>query len=379
MKAGFFLKHSCKAQNLGAAGGRQPIPGARSTSATTRTTRSTRASGSPTRRSASSRPTASSRRSSTAVFIYNNIEWYLQDNWKVNSRLTLDYGFASRTSSRSTTSCLQASNFFTDQWSRANAPLLYVAACPGNVNPCAAADRQAREPRHGRVARPRQRAGDRHDRAGQLAIRTNGLVRTATASRRRTTPGRRSSFGPRFGAAYDLSGDQRMVIRGSFGLFFDRPDGDSVYRADRQSADLHVEHAAVLDAAVDRHHRAVDRCAVSAADLPVRREDSVVDAVESRHADAAAVGDGARRVVRRQPRLQPAAEPARHQAVMDLNAPGFRRGVSAPESGSDARGECGAWRHGAAAGSAPARTRATVRSSRSCRSSTARITRFRRR
>ena len=25
-------------------------------------------------------------------YIYNNIEWYLQDNWKVNSQLTLDYG-----------------------------------------------------------------------------------------------------------------------------------------------------------------------------------------------------------------------------------------------------------------------------------------------
>ena len=42
------------------------------------------------------------------------------------------------------------------------------------------------------------------------------------------------------------------------------------------------------------------------------------------------------------------------QAVMDLERRGFRRRVSAAESGSDARGEPGAWRHGTSPGSAPA-------------------------
>ncbi len=36
-------------------------------------------------------------------------------------------------------------------------------------------------------------------------------------------------FGPRFGAAYDISGDQSLIIRGGAGLFYDRPDGNTVF------------------------------------------------------------------------------------------------------------------------------------------------------
>src|SRR5207248_6339194 len=34
---------------------------------------------------------------------------------------------------------------------------------------------------------------------------------------------------PRFGMAYDISGNQRLVLRGGSGLFFDRPNGNDIY------------------------------------------------------------------------------------------------------------------------------------------------------
>ena len=34
---------------------------------------------------------------------------------------------------------------------------------------------------------------------------------------------------PRFGAAYDLTGNQTFVLRGGGGLFYDRPDGNTVF------------------------------------------------------------------------------------------------------------------------------------------------------
>src|SRR5215218_2470480 len=37
------------------------------------------------------------------------------------------------------------------------------------------------------------------------------------------------ALAPRFGFAYDTRGDQHIVWRGAAGLFYDRPDGNSIY------------------------------------------------------------------------------------------------------------------------------------------------------
>ena len=39
----------------------------------------------------------------------------------------------------------------------------------------------------------------------------------------------RFSVSPRVGVVYDLSGEGRTILRGGFGIFFDRPQGNMVF------------------------------------------------------------------------------------------------------------------------------------------------------
>jgi hypothetical protein len=59
-------------------------------------------------------------------YVYTNVEYYLQDNWKVNDRLTLDYGVRFYHMTPQWDESLQVSTFLPDRWSAGNAPPLYV-------------------------------------------------------------------------------------------------------------------------------------------------------------------------------------------------------------------------------------------------------------
>ena len=138
--------------------------------------------------------------------------------------------------------------------------------------------------------------------------------------------------------AYDLTGQQRFVVRGGGGLFFDRPSGNSVFAQVLNPPTLAERHRPLRAAADARerrpHHQTPPALNVFEydSDLPV------VDSVEQRRADGAAVGHGARRLVRR-----PA--PVRHPPEHGHQPGRFRHGVPAGEPGSDAGAEHDAGRH----------------------------------
>jgi hypothetical protein len=146
--------------------------------------------------------------------------------------LTLDYGMRFTHQGPQYDQFGQMSGFFPEQWNAASAPVLYVPACAGGVNPCASSERNAMNPLTGEILTiPNAtnssafigtvvpNSGDRLD--GILAA-GNGIAKTGYVWPSMV-------FGPRFGAAYDLSGDQRFVVRGGLGLFYDRPDGNTVF------------------------------------------------------------------------------------------------------------------------------------------------------
>ncbi|HWB17870.1 MAG TPA: carboxypeptidase-like regulatory domain-containing protein [Vicinamibacterales bacterium] len=152
-------------------------------------------------------------------YIYNNAEWYVQDNWKVNKALTLDYGLRFAHQAAQYDASGHESSFILDQYSPADAPLLYAAGCANGAYPCSGRDRQAMNPLTGALLGP----------STALAIGTivpdtgdplNGIYVPGAAA---TYSYPAVGIEPRFGMTYDLTGEQRVVLRGGAGLFFDRP------------------------------------------------------------------------------------------------------------------------------------------------------------
>ena len=197
MKAGFYSNHSLKQQNLN----QRNACRSRETLSFANDTNNPLDTGFGFANAALGVYTAYTQQSSfvEGKFVYNQIEGYAQDNWKVNSKLTLDYGLRFTHQVPQYDANGQASNFFLDRYSRASAPAQYQPGCPGGVFPCESdpagdesADRDAHGTGHGRADRP-DRAGHRQSDQRHRARRRRHLevqLRVAGAGHRAALRGR---------------------------------------------------------------------------------------------------------------------------------------------------------------------------------------------
>jgi len=154
---------------------------------------------------------------------YKNFEFYVQDNWKVDRRLTLDYGVRFYYLTPQWDVSLQASNFLPDKFDPANAATLYVPGCL-NAYPCSGSDKVAIDPTTGQTADSRF--------IGRLvpgSDRFNGAFQAGQGINDELQDGNVFKVSPRFGFAYDLTGEGETIVRGGFGIFYDRPQGNIVF------------------------------------------------------------------------------------------------------------------------------------------------------
>jgi hypothetical protein len=157
--------------------------------------------------------------------IYNNTEFYVQDNWKTSNRLTLDYGLRFTRQQPQYDQFGQMSNFFPEQWVASQAPVLYQGVLVNGV-------RNAYNPLTGEVLSvqglPNTAAaiGTPIPGSGNL---TNGIRAAGDGIAKTSYVWPKLVVGPRVGVAYDLTGNQRFILRGGGGLFYDRPDGNTVF------------------------------------------------------------------------------------------------------------------------------------------------------
>ena len=161
-------------------------------------------------------------------YVYHNKDFYLQDTWKVTNQLTLDYGMRFTHHGPQYDEKGQASNFFPDRWSSSQAPLLYTSGCVGGAATCAAANRVAVDPRTGASLGLGSALAIGTIVKG-TGLLTNGFVQAGQGIAKENYTEPAMALGPRVGGAYDITGKQKFVLRGSIGYFYDRLQGDSIF------------------------------------------------------------------------------------------------------------------------------------------------------
>jgi hypothetical protein len=230
MKGGFYNNHSFKAQNVGAGGGLS-FQGTVDFGNDTNNALDT-GFGYSNAALGVFRQYQQASQFVEGSMIYNNTEGYIQDNWKVNNRLTMDYGLRLTHQQPQYDQFQQMSNFFPNLWSSNAAPVLYVPGCNNGAVACSGNARNAMDPQTGQilvvsgaansfayVGTPIRGSGNPLNGVKQAG---DGIAKTGY-----TWPN--IVLGPRFGMAYDISGNQSLVFRGGAGLFYDRPDGNTVF------------------------------------------------------------------------------------------------------------------------------------------------------
>jgi hypothetical protein len=156
------------------------------------------------------------------LYRYWNFEQYIQDTWKITSRLTLDYGLRAAWYQPQYDASQEASTFIPSQFNAAQVPMLYLPA----ITPGTTSGRSAFNPLNGQYL-PSFDVG--------LEIPGTGTPFQAICQAPTCPNGkylqkdRGLQWAPRFGFAWDVTGKQNLVLRAGAGIYYDRIQGNRTF------------------------------------------------------------------------------------------------------------------------------------------------------
>jgi hypothetical protein len=151
---------------------------------------------------------------------FNQIESFVQDNWRVSSRLTLDFGARFYYLGPTYVAGQDVSYFDAGQWSSSSAPLLFEAVCPNNAATCSGTTRQARNPLTGQILN--------NTYIGKLVPSSGDFYEGMVVAKQTVYDGQFLTPAPRLGFAWNVFGDSKTSVRGGWGVFYDRYQDDFI-------------------------------------------------------------------------------------------------------------------------------------------------------
>ncbi|HVV71433.1 MAG TPA: hypothetical protein VHI52_08040, partial [Verrucomicrobiae bacterium] len=150
---------------------------------------------------------------------YTTYEAFIQDTWKVNRRLTLDYGLRIQSIGPVTDKGADLGFFDTATYDNGKVGQLLFPGCAGAVTAsgCAKADLIAVNPKTGKQY-PFAQVGT----FDPLSYGSGSYPWSGVKFYKSSFWNRDFNLGPRIGFAYDVFGDGKMAVRGGFGMFYGR-------------------------------------------------------------------------------------------------------------------------------------------------------------